>query len=181
VAPLRVGLLGLLAANGCVARETSADTGESSLGPSASSDTTLATSAVEGSTSTSTATGRDDTTSPATPDVAVPIDCAARNESYECAPMDCDAPTNGHECGSLWMDDDGCMRPFCKSNDDCPTETVCFKYGECEPDTIYCWPFAGCWMSDGECHCGAVGGCSEEQTPPEAQMGHCIPPDLRPC
>jgi hypothetical protein len=180
VSSWRVEWTWLAAVCGCVARATEPDPAEGQATSTGSTSVDAPTTSTSES-ATSSSAGQDETTSSTMPDVGVAIDCVARNESYECAPMDCDAPTNGYECGSLWMDDDGCMRPFCKSNTDCAKDTICFKYGECEPDTIYCWAFAGCFESDGECHCGAVAGCPREQTPLEAQNGTCIPAALRPC
>jgi hypothetical protein len=162
----------LLAMVGCVARE-------SGVGTTESSSTTTSTSAGASSEATSSSEGT--TTSSAVPDVAAPIDCFARNEAYECPPMDCAAPIYpSWQCGSIWVDDDGCLRPFCKSEADCPEEHVCFKYAECDPED-FCWTFAGCGLLGDECHCGAVGGCPDEAPPIEDQQGICIPPALRPC
>lgn len=94
--------------------------------------------------------------------------------------MDCAAPTNGYECGTIAMDDDGCLRPFCRAASDCPADLVCYKHAECDP-TAFCWSFAGCAIDEGECSCGALGGCPTEAPPIEVQWGHCIPPALRPC
>lgn len=167
----RCGCVVLALAFGCAARVSDASTDD---GATTSSSTTWL------GESSSNPSSSETTTTAAVPDVAAPIDCFARNEQYECAPMDCAAPIYQFECGSIWVDDDGCMRPFCKSDADCPAERECFKFVECDPEA-FCWTFAGCGPIGDECVCGAVGGCPNEPPPIADQTGICIPAELRPC
>lgn len=110
-----------------------------------------------------------------------PLDCTTRNLDFDCAPMDCEHPIYDLQCGSIIVDDDGCFRPWCHADEDCPMGLTCYRFSECDPEASGCEGFSGCGMIDDECTCTALGGCQDESPPIEQQRGYCIPSELKPC
>jgi hypothetical protein len=150
----------------------------------AGAESTSSSGSTSGESTTSTTTGESSTTLPetTTSDTAgAPIDCTDRNPNFECAPMDCEHPIYQFECGSITVDDDGCFRPWCHAQADCPMGLVCYKDAECDPEAAGCGGLGGCGMLGDECTCTAVGGCQDAPPPIEQQRGYCIPSELRPC
>lgn len=126
--------------------------GTSSSGTSGGATTTSATasgaaaSSVDPSTSSigdaSSSSGVSSADSGSSSATGGPVDCEARNPEFDCPPVDCadpplpqtDPPIPYGGCGgNNVFDDDGCMRPWCRDDQDCSAGERCFWPPDCDP------------------------------------------------
>lgn len=158
-------------------------------GASESSDTAASTSTASGTTSgaESSTSGASMSTSPtsesttegtSSTDTGDPTDTGSTTagpggvcdvtDSFACGDgVSCE---NGDECGALdsYFDDDGCLRPTCRRNDQCGDGEFCYYdslFGGCSSSGVFCDD------TDGECQCGQTDDCGG---------AYCVPADLLP-
>ncbi len=145
-------------------------TGPSSIGEPRETDSEVGSSSGAGSTTGDVAPQTDDgstsamtsTSSESGEPAAICPEWSPCGTPVVCGPMT-------HHCGERTaIDDDGCPRPFCESNEECPAGYSCFRpndWGDCGAHGCYEEP-------SGACECGFGLDCNAN--------AHCVPEALVP-